>query len=213
VHRRLRPRPEFWSLDADGSVTVRRMASIWVGERVRLRGVEPDESVLLMEFDQDSAVMRNNERLHPPRSKAGYRQWVETGAGTPDDDTFGAGIESLEEGRLVGGLGTNGVDKNAGVFSYGIAIGAEFQRRGYASEAIILLLRYMFGERRFQKCDVGIYAYNPASRKLHEKLGFIEEGRRRRHQFFAGGYHDLVMMGITVEEYAAEHSLGTVEPS
>ena len=187
------------------------MASIWVGERVRLRGVEPDESLQLMEFDQDSAVMRNNDRLHPPRSKAGYRQLADAGAGTPDDDTFGLGIESLAEGRLVGGLGTNGVDKNAGVFSYGIAIGTEFQRHGYASEAIILLLRYMFGERRFQKCDVGVYAYNTASLRLHERLGFIEEGRRRRHQFFAGEYHDLVLMGTTVEEYSAAHSLGSVQ--
>jgi len=103
------------------------------------------------------------------------------------------------------------VDKNAGVFSYGIAIGADFQRRGYANEAIILLLRYMFGERRFQKCDVGIYAYNTASLRLHERLGFVHEGRRRRHQFFAGHHHDMVLMGMTVEEYAASHSLGTVE--
>ena len=94
--------------------------------------------------------------------------------------------------------------------SYGITIGAEFQGRGYASEAIILLLRYMFGERRFQKCDVGIYAYNTASLKLHTKLGFVEEGRRRRSQFFAGEYHDVVLMGITIEEYAAAHSLGSV---
>ncbi|MBE1608958.1 hypothetical protein [Actinopolymorpha pittospori] len=82
-----------------------------------------------MEFDQDTMVMRNADRLHPPRSKAGYRRWVEANAGTPDDDAFGVGIESLAEGRLVGGLSTNGVDKNAGVFSYGVTIGADFQRR------------------------------------------------------------------------------------
>jgi RimJ/RimL family protein N-acetyltransferase len=187
-----------------------RMASIWVGERVRLRGVEPEEWSLAMEFDQDTRVMRNADRLHPPRSKAGYRQWA-ANAGTPDDDDmFGAGIESLAEGRLVGMLSTNGVDKNSGVFSYGITIGAEFHRRGYAGEAIVLLLRYMFGERRFQKCDVHIYAYNTASLRLHEKLGFIEEGRRRRSQFFAGEYHDVVLMGMTVEEYAKDHSLGSV---
>lgn len=190
--------------------SVPRMGSIWVGERVRLRGGEPEEWHLAMEFDQDSTVMRNADHLHPPRSKAGYRQWAENSVGTPDDDCFGLGIESLSEGRLVGGLGTTGIDKNAGVFSYGITIGADFQRRGYASEAIILLLRYMFGERRFQKCDVDIYAYNTASLKLHEKLGFIEEGRRRRRQFFAGEYHDVVLMGLTVEEYAAAHSLGSV---
>jgi RimJ/RimL family protein N-acetyltransferase len=58
-----------------------------------------------------------------------------------------------------------------------------------------------------------VYGYNTASVKLHEKLGFVEEGRRRRRQFFAGGYHDLVLMGMTVEEYAAAHSLGSVASS
>ena len=159
------------------------------------------------------AISRRAGALHPPRSKAAYRQWAENNVETPDDDTFGLAVESLSERRLVGGPGTTGVDKNAGVFSYGITIGAGFQRCGYATEALILSLRYMFGELRFQKCDVEIYAYNTASLKLHEKLGFVDEGRRRRRQFFAGGYHDLVLMGMTVEEYAATHSLGPVESS
>jgi RimJ/RimL family protein N-acetyltransferase len=188
------------------------MASIWVGERVRLRGGEPEEwQRLASEFDQDSTVMRNAGALHPPRSKASYSQWAESNVGTPDDDTFSLCIESLADGKLVGWLGTTGIDKNAGVFSYGITIGGDFQRSGHATDAIILLLRYMFGERRFHKCDVDMYAYNTASLKLHKKLGFIEEGRRRRRQFFAGEYHDLVLMGMTIEEYAAAHSLGSVE--
>lgn len=166
---------------------------------------------MLMEFDQDTTVLRNNDQIHPPRSKAGYLKRAEASVGgSGDDDRFGLGIESLSDGRLVGGLGTDGVDKNAGVFSYGISIGPEFQRHGYATEAIVLLLRYMFGERRFQKCDVGIYAFNTASLQLHRQLGFLEEGRRRRSQFFAGEYHDVVLMGMTVEEYTAAHSLGSV---
>ncbi|WP_020577928.1 hypothetical protein [Actinopolymorpha alba] len=40
------------------------MTSIWFGERVRLRGVEPEEWQLAMEFDQDSTVMRDADRLH-----------------------------------------------------------------------------------------------------------------------------------------------------
>ncbi|MEQ7007689.1 GNAT family protein [Actinopolymorpha sp. B17G11] len=188
------------------------MASVWVGERVRLRGGEPEEwEQLAVEFEQDSTVMRNAGALHPPRSRASYRQWAESTNKLRDDDAFSLVIESLPEERPVGWLGTTDVDKNAGVFSYGITIGGEYQRRGYASGAIGLVLRYMFGERRFQKCDVDMYAYNTASLRLHKKLGFIEEGRRRRRQFFAGAYHELVLMGMTVEEYAAHHSPGYVE--
>lgn len=186
------------------------MTSIWCGERVRLRGTEPGDWQAFMHFDADSTVMRNADQLHPPRSAEGYRRWVETIAKAPRDDEFFLGIESLADGRLVGAISTDGVDKNAGVFGYGISIGSAYHRKGYASEAVVLLLRYMFGERRFQKCDVGVYAYNTASLMLHKKLGFVEEGRRRRSQYFAGQYHDIVLLGMTVEEYLTAYSLGDV---
>jgi RimJ/RimL family protein N-acetyltransferase len=63
----------------------------------------------------------------------------------------------------------------------------------------------MFGERRFHKCEVEVYAFNDASLALFRKLGFIEEGRLREHEFFAGGHHDLVLLGRTAVEHWAAH--------
>lgn len=83
----------------------------------------------------------------------------------------------------------------AGRFSYGIAIGHRHQRSGYASEAIVILLSFMFGERRYHKCEVGIYASNEASIALHHKLGFVDEGRLRDHEYFAGRHHDKALLG------------------
>jgi RimJ/RimL family protein N-acetyltransferase len=88
-----------------------------------------------------------------------------------------------------------------GTFSFGLAIGDEHKGHGYAGEAVLLLLRYMFDERRFQKCETVVYGYNTASLALHERLGFAEEGRRRRHLFLGGEYHDGVLFGMTVEEF------------
>lgn len=59
----------------------------------------------------------------------------------------------------------------------------------------------MFEERRFQKCESGLYAYNEASMALHRKLGFVQEGRLRRHAYLAGGFHDVVLFGMTIEEF------------
>lgn len=62
-------------------------------------------------------------------------------------------------------------------------------------------MRFMFDERRFQKCEAHVYDYNAASISLHRKLGFVEEGRQRRHLFLAGEYHDQLLFGMTVEEF------------
>jgi RimJ/RimL family protein N-acetyltransferase len=190
------------------------MGSIWQGELVRLRAIEPGDWEAFMRFDQDSDDMRSAGMLFEPRSAERYRRWaMERAEKAPDirGDDFELAIESLAEECVVGSIGTHQGDRRAGTFGCGLGVGREHQRRGYGSEAVVLLLRYMFGERRYQKCNVGVYAYNTASLRLFAKLGFVEEGRRRRAEFLAGRYHDEVLLGITVEEFAAAHGLPDVD--
>jgi RimJ/RimL family protein N-acetyltransferase len=189
------------------------MGSIWQGKLVRLRAIEPGDWEAFMRFDQDSDDMRSAGMLFEPRSAEGYRRWARERAEKQPDvrsDQFELAVESLAEECVVGGIGTHQDDRRAGTFGCGLGISREFQRRGYGSEAVVLLLRYMFGERRYQKCNVGVYAYNTASLRLFAKLGFVEEGRRRRAEFLAGRYYDEILLGVTVEEFSAAHGLPEV---
>src|SRR5579863_7060611 len=95
--------------------------------------------------------------------------------------------------------GYRGLDER--IAAYGIGVGPEHKGNGYAAEAVLLVMRFMFDERRFQKCEARVYDYNAASISLHRKLGFTEEGRLRRHLFLAGEYRDELMFGMTVEEF------------
>jgi RimJ/RimL family protein N-acetyltransferase len=185
------------------------MTSFWTGKRVRLRGFEPEDWSAYMRFDEHSEHQRSADMLHLPRSAEGYRAWAkEQATAKPDGDCFSLAIEALDTGEPVGALSTHHADPRTGRFKYGIGIGADHHRKGYASEAVVLLLRFMFGERRYHKCEAEVYAYNEASLALHRRLGFVEEGRLRDHEFFAGQHHDLVMMGMLAEEFAQLHSMG-----
>lgn len=185
------------------------MSSFWAGRRVRLRGIEPDDWQAFMRFDGYAEHQRSADAVYPPRSAEGYRAWAsERAVDKPAGDCFQLAIETLDGSELVGSLSTNDADPRTGRFGYGIGIGADHQRRGYAADAVVLLLRFMFGERRYHKCEAGIYAYNEASLALHRALGFVEEGRLRDHEFFAGRHHDLVVMGMTAHEFAERHSFG-----
>jgi RimJ/RimL family protein N-acetyltransferase len=187
------------------------MTSIWAGRKVRLRGIEPEDWQAFMGFDQYTADVRSVENIHPPRSAAGYRQWAtERSTQVMDDDTFQLAIESLAENALVGALSTTAVQRCAGRFKYGIGIGRDHQRRGFASDAIVVLLTYMFAERRFHKCEADIYAFNEGSIELHKKLGFQIEGRLREREYFAGRHHDLVVMGMTRPEFTERYPLPEV---
>jgi len=58
---------------------------------------------------------------------------------------------------------THGCDPRHGTFGYGISIAAAHRRKGYAAEAIAIVLRYYFEELRYQKVSVQIYSFNEPS--------------------------------------------------
>lgn len=182
------------------------MTSFRMGERVRLRAVEPEDWRAFKEFDAYSADMRSGDKTHPPRSDEGYRNWAAEQAQSPaHGDAFRLAIVNVPDEAVVGTVNTAEAEPRPGRFGYGIAIGRPYQRQGYAGEAIMILLAYMFGERRYHKCEVGIYAFNGPSRALHRHLGFTEEGRLRDHEYFTGRHHDLILMGLTAPEFTAAH--------
>ncbi|HWV24234.1 MAG TPA: GNAT family protein [Thermomicrobiales bacterium] len=175
----------------------------WEGQRVRLRAIEPEDAAYHVDLNRQRWVDRNQEQVHVPSSLARVQRWAHDAAleGYKDGDAFLFEIESLETGELVGSIDTHHMDARVGVLSYGIAIRDGHRQKGYASEAICLVLRYYFLERRYQKANIGVFSFNESSIILHERLGFTLEGRQRRSTYTAGQYHDLLLYGITVEEF------------
>jgi RimJ/RimL family protein N-acetyltransferase len=177
--------------------------SIWIGDKVHLRAREPSDADVIPLFEH-SADERSGWMVLPPRSRVATRKSIEESAGkSPGPRTLelDLAIARREDDLMVGGINVHEVDQTNGTFAYGVGIGREYKGNGYAAEAVLLVIRFMFDERRFQKCEARVYDCNSASISLHRKLGFVEEGRLRRHLFLAGEYHDELMFGMTVEEF------------
>ena len=178
--------------------------SIWRGERVGLRAVEPGDWEIYHAWNADDEMMRNLWYPPLPQSREAGRRWAEAAAvAPPDGDNFRFAIAALATGAVVGDLTTHRCDRRAGTFTYGIAVTAAERRRGHAGEAIRLVLRYYFEELRYQKVWVGVHSFNDASLRLHEGLGFQREGRQRRMAYTRGQHCDLVLFGMLAEEFAA----------
>ena len=182
--------------------------NIWQGERVRLRAVEPEDWTIFSQWDLDSDTARDCYWVPFPKSQEAARKHaLDSSLEAPKGDNFVFVIEN-EKGEFVGTINTHDCDARYGTFKYGLAVRREFQRQGYASEAIRLVLRYFYEELRYQKVTVEVYDFNEASIKLHEKLGYQHEGRIRRMIFTHGEYHDSLTMGMTVEEWREKHRPG-----
>ncbi|MEW1865500.1 GNAT family N-acetyltransferase [Streptomyces sp. NBC_00669] len=187
----------------------------WTGERVRLRGVEPEDWEQLAAFELEAETQRNGERLMLPISAAAARKRIqdqsEKGPSRTEDEYFLI-IEALDSGDLVGAIVLNDCDRLNGNFHYGIHLGAAYQRRGYASEAMRLVLSFMFGERRYHRCYAEVYAGNAGSLALQHKLGFTAEGVQREHVFQAGGYRDIHRFGLLASEFEKHEKAAGRDP-
>jgi len=176
----------------------------WASDRIRLRGVTESDAESAFANSLDSPARQVLQLgIEVPTSVEALR--IELGKRAGCKDVDGVILFAIEDSdrAYVGGISLHTPSLKNGTFSFGVTVHREHRRNGYAAEAIQILLRYAFHERRFQKCNSACIETNDASIALHRKLGFIEEGRRRRQFYLNGRFYDDILFGLTREEFDA----------
>jgi RimJ/RimL family protein N-acetyltransferase len=101
------------------------------------------------------------------------------------------------EGKLIGNIGIMHLDWLNRKADIGVMIGEkEYWSKGYGTEAINLLLRYMFEELNLER--IGLYCdeENLRAQRSYQKCGFRVEGKLRHYLFKNGQFIDDIMMSI-----------------
>ena len=82
----------------------------------------------------------------------------------------------------------------------GYWIDEEFAGRGVMPTALALAIDYCFFAVGLHRIEANIRPENSASRRVVDKLGFRNEGIRRRHLHIDGAWRDHVCYALTVED-------------
>lgn len=186
--------------------------NIFQGEKIRLRARTAEdierEKIKIKNSDFDTENDRLCDTIHLPYSSESRKEdWENEVKKFNNWSSCSLVIETLDN-AAVGGISITNADRSNGTFSYGLGISREHWRKGYASEAIKILMNYYFNELRFHKCNITVFDYNEASKALHKSIGFTEEGRQRESKYTNGRYYDLVLYGMTKNEFYEKYKSG-----
>ena len=174
------------------------------GTLVRLRPPRLDDLDAFHRF-RDSDGERRAGQTQLPRTLEQSRQRLEDLVRSKREGDATFLVVETRDGDVAGSMSVGRADRRNGVFSYGIALFPPYRRKGFATEAVLLLLRFYYEELGYHRCESEVYAFNDPSLAFHEKLGFVVEGRRRRAIFTQGAYHDAVTIGLLREEFDERH--------
>jgi [ribosomal protein S5]-alanine N-acetyltransferase len=74
--------------------------------------------------------------------------------------------------------------------------GDRFAGRGYTTEAVQLVVDYLFATKKQHRIHLVIHPDNAASRRVAEKCGFVLEGTVRGAFFNQGQNHDVLLYSL-----------------
>jgi RimJ/RimL family protein N-acetyltransferase len=83
----------------------------------------------------------------------------------------------------------------------GIGLVAEARGHGYGTTALRLLVEFGFTRRNLRRLHLEVTASNAGAIASYRKVGFVEEGRHREHNWVRGRYEDNVRMGLLRSEW------------
>lgn len=137
-----------------------------------------------------------------PRSVKAVKEWIEKELEKDPLESFFFTIHTLEDDRLIGEVGLEGIRWSHGDAFVGIGVGErDFWGKGYGTDALNLILRYAFAELDLERVSLDVFEYNPRAIRSYEKAGFHLEGRERQAILRDGRRYDLLFMGILREEW------------
>ena len=96
------------------------------------------------------------------------------------NNSYEFAIELKAEGKVIGGTSINSINIQHGTARGGIWLNANYHGQGYGSEAFGRRIEFAFDELKLRRLENGYLEGNHASFKVHEKFGYVLEGKRRK---------------------------------
>ena len=116
-------------------------------------------------------------------------------------DSYSFALEKLSDGEYIGRCSIIKIDWKNSVAEVGIFLGRPYWSQGYGTDAMRVLVRFIFNEMNMNKIKLHVFSFNERAKRVYEKIGFKVEGILRQELFREGRYHDVIVMGLLKSEW------------
>ncbi len=172
------------------------------GEMLALRPLRADDAEAMWHLATDPAGRRmTGTRADVSREEV--EDWCAKAAGFVD--RFDWAITAPDSDEMLGEIVLNDLDPHARSANIRLGLRPGHRGRGYAREAMILVLQFAFTPRPeglgLHRVSLDVLSINPRAFALYESLGFVAEGRLRDAHLDGSWYCDSIVMGMLEEDY------------
>jgi len=163
------------------------------GNIISLRALEPEDLAFLYNIENNESFWEVSH-TQTPFSKYILKQYLENAhLDIYESKQLRLVIEEKETKQSIGMIDLfdfNPQHKRAGI---GILIEPKFQNKGFASEALQLLIKYCFSFLQLHQLYANITADNKNSIQLFTKFNFVEVGVKKDWIYSQGKYKDEIL--------------------
>ena len=165
-----------------------------------------DEAALVRHADDEEVARNLLDRFPHPYTLADARHWVAMNrAATGPVSQFAIVVS----GAAAGAIGFERLeDVYASTARIGYWLGRTHWGRGIATAAVRIVTAHAFRAFDFERLEAEVFDWNPASRRVLEKVGYVLESRQSRRIVKRG----VVMDGWLYARLRRDEATGTERP-
>ena len=132
-----------------------------------------------------------------PYTETDARNFIERAKNNDENVKIALAIVLKENNKVIGGTEIRNINKKDGTAGGGIWLNEKYQKNGYGTEAFSARNKYCFDVLGLRRIENGYFPNNEKSRKMQMKLGYKDEGIRRKKFLCLATIHDLTERLLT----------------
>lgn len=169
-------------------------------DRIYLRSLEMDDYKTSIHWRKDSQIWDMLGGTKYFVSETYEKKWVENAIFNSKDVRLAICLSKND--KYIGNVYMTDLDETNRSCQSHILIGdKEYWGQGYAKEALLKAIEYMFNERNINRIQAVVLESNKQSLRMHQKCGYKVEGLLRKSVFKSGQYQNQYILSILREDY------------